>query len=122
MHNHPHTSFNLSPLHHRYTAATEHSPPSSPGPSNKHTNDTDPETPSNRMHIIYSNLGVTSGGSLLVSKNCISSAYKVAAPTFEVAPLLPELDWTLLQKRNDADYQSRNSLLQQNVALTKSLH
>jgi len=74
------------------------------------------------MCIMYSNLGVTSSGSMLVSKNHILSAYKVAAPVFEDTPLLPKPDWTLLQKRNDANYQSRNYLLQQNVALTESLH
>jgi hypothetical protein len=47
--------------------------------------------------------------------------YTVAAPVFEDVPLLPEPDWDLLDKRHDAGYQSRDSLLQQNAALTESL-
>jgi hypothetical protein len=70
---------------------------------------------------MYSNLSATTSGSLLVSKNRISSAYTVAAPIFEDVPLLPEPDWDLLNKRCVAGYQSRDSLLQQNAALTESL-
>ena len=70
---------------------------------------------------MYSNLGVMTSGSLLVSKNRISSAYTVAAPVFEDVPLLPVPDWDLLNKKHDTGYQSRDSLLQQNAALTESL-
>lgn len=56
---------------------------------------------------------------MLVSKNRISSAYKVVA--FESTPLLPEPDWTLLDRRKDTGYQSRASLLKQNTTLTESL-
>jgi hypothetical protein len=124
MHNHPPTSFDLSPSHHRSTATPEHSSPSSSSTSDKRVNhdDLEPETPSKRMRIMYSSLGATSSGSMLVSKNRISSAYKVAAPTFGDAPLLPEPDWSLLQKSIIADYQSRSYLLKQNAALTESLH
>jgi hypothetical protein len=56
-----------------------------------------------------------------VSKNRILSAHTVAAPVFKDVPLLPEPDWDLVNKRCDASYQSQDSLLQQNAALTESL-
>jgi hypothetical protein len=114
----PPTSFELSPTHHRPAFQS----PSSPSRRLRDENDnSEPETPSKRLCVMYSNLGATTSGSLLVSKNRILSAYTVVAPVFEDVPLLPEPDWDLLNKRHDADYQSWDSLLQQNGALTESL-
>jgi hypothetical protein len=73
------------------------------------------------MRILYSELGATASGSMLVSKTRITSAYKAAAPVIENAPLLPEPDWTHLEKETDIGYQSRESLLKKNESLTESL-
>ena len=124
MGSHPPTSFELSPTHHGPANHTFQSPSSPSGSGSRLRNendDSEPKTPSKRLRIMYSNLGATTSGSLLVSKNRISSAYTVVVPVFENVALLPEPDWDLLNKRHDAKYQSRDSLLQQNVALTKSL-
>ena len=124
MGSHPPTSFELSPTHHGPASHSFQSPSSPSGSGSRlhdENNDSEPETPSKRLHIMYSNLGATTSGSMLVSKNRISSAYTVAVPVFEDVALLPEPNWDLLNKRYDAKYQSRDSVLQQNAALTESL-
>ena len=73
------------------------------------------------MRMMYSELGATASGSMLLSKTRITSAYKAAAPVIETAPLLPEPDWTHLNKNSDDSYQSRESLLKTNGSLTESL-
>jgi hypothetical protein len=70
---------------------------------------------------MYGELGATASGSMLVSKTRITSAYKAAAPVIKNAPLLPEPDWTHLEKKTDIGYQSRESLLKENESLTESL-
>ena len=124
MGSHPPTSFEHSPTHHGPANHSFQSPSSPSGSGSRlhdENDDLEPETPSKRLRIMYSNLGATTSGSLLVSKNRISSAYTVAAPVFKDVALLPEPSWDLLNKRHDAKYQSRDSVLQQNAALTESL-
>lgn len=121
MGSHPPTSFKLSPMHCRPAFESPLSPSGSGRRLRDENDDLEPETPSKRLRIMYSNLGATTSGSLLVSKNHISSAYTVATPAFEDVLLLPEPDWDLLNKKHNAGYQSWDSLFQQNAALTESL-
>ena len=126
MANQPPTSFDLSPTFAQPIAGPSHIvPTTTPSPSRTLRHDIDspePDTPSKRMRIMYSELGATSSGSMLVSKTRITSAYKAAPPVIEKAPLLPEPDWTHLDKKMDTGYQSRESLLKQIESLTDSLH
>jgi hypothetical protein len=46
----------------------------------------------------------------------------VAPPVIKKVPLLPEPDWTHLDKKMDMGYQSRESLPKQIESLTESLH
>jgi hypothetical protein len=113
MGSHPPTAFDLSPTH--GGQASNSSPI-------RRTLDPEPETPSKRMRILYSELGATASGSMLVSKTRITSAYKAAAPVIEKAPLLPEPEWTYLNPTDvDNSYQSRHSLLEHNTSLTETL-
>ena len=73
------------------------------------------------MWILYSELGATASGSMLVSKTHITSTYKVAAPVIKNATLSPKPDWTHLEKKTEIGYQSQKSLLKENDSLTRSL-
>ena len=127
MGNRPPTNFELSPTTHSALIAGPSRIPASPKtPSNLRRvrePDVDPnlETPSKRLQIMYSELGSTLSGSMLVSKVCMMSMYKVTAPVFEAVPELPQPDWGLLYRSSSAGYQSRASLEQQNQELTESL-
>ena len=115
---HPPTSFELPPMHHRPAFQSPLSPSRWLHDEN---DDLEPETPSKCLHVMYSNLSAMTLGSLPVLKNCILSAYTVAAPVFKDVPLSPEPDLDLLNKRHGTDYQSWDSLLQWNEAFTESL-
>jgi len=121
----PPTSFDLSPtLAQPIAGPSRIVPTTTPSPSRRLCNEIDspePDTPCKRMRIMYSELGATASGSMLVSKKRITSAYKAAPPVIEKAPLLPEPDWTHLDKKVDTSYQSRKSLLKQIESLTESL-
>ena len=70
---------------------------------------------------MYSELGTTALGSMLVFKTHITSVYKAAAPVIENALLLLKPDWTHLEKKPEIGYQSQNSLLKENESLNESL-
>jgi hypothetical protein len=119
---HPPILFELSPTTHKgLISGPSHSTPS---PSHRHHDNNDysePKTLSKWVCMMYSELGSTASGSMLLSKTHITSAYKAAAPVIETAPLLPEPDWIHLDKNSDCSYQSQESLRKMNVSHTKSL-
>ena len=127
MGSHPPTSFELSPTRHEGPiSGPSHIPFSStPSPSRRSHDDdnyAEPEMPSKQMRMMYSELGATASGSMLLSKTHITSAYKAAALVIETVPLLPKPDWTHLDKKSDCSYQSWESLHKMNASLTESLH
>jgi len=83
----------------------------------------DPDTPSKRLHMMYSALATTSSGSLLVSKTRMTSAYTSTAPVFEEVPELPQPNWLLLRPDPlaQASYQTQENLEQSIKELTNSL-
>ncbi|KAF8893200.1 hypothetical protein CPB84DRAFT_1732307 [Gymnopilus junonius] len=79
-------------------------------------------TPSKRIRSLYTALGATHTGSFLVSKDPITSSTPIFSPVLEHPPSsIPQPDWNLA-KSPVKSYQSRESLIFENMALRDSLH
>jgi hypothetical protein len=120
MGSHPPTAFDLSPTHNPQLATepshTISETPLVTGHRRTHSPPINPEieSPSKRLRTLHSALGSTSLGSLLLSKPRPASAYMIPNPVLEAVPELPQPDWSLLYAKQSVEYQSCESLKQEN--------
>ncbi|KAI0245230.1 hypothetical protein BJV78DRAFT_1082449, partial [Lactifluus subvellereus] len=77
-------------------------------------------SPSKRMHILYSQLGSTSRGSMLLSTPWLTS-YNPMEPVLQTMPALPQPDWSLLDDPHPSSNQTQQESIRKQEALTESL-
>ena len=115
------TSFYISPDTH--TPNPEHNPVPV---ATQRLNMVDPSlfTPTKWMHIMAGSLAGMSTGSFLVNKPRITSEQIIESPIFEQPVVIPDPDWSLLQRpftKSESSNQTKTELEEQITKLTLSL-
>lgn len=78
-------------------------------------------TPTKRMRIFHRSLASSSSCSYLISKEPVTSETRIIQPVFERPPIVPEPDWSLIQRGAVEGWSSKERMASKIDELTRSL-